>query len=155
MSALTWAEPVTDRTKEDVDKVISYNRIGWKSLSDEQKKEWSDGLKGALNLKDINRIKNNVQIVADMLGVDIQQDTMSEFVTESFFNALRAEIISIREKAPVHFDTPAVPTTPLNDYQKINDIEKILYDIHDILSDNPHYYAGTEIYAGESLCELL
>jgi hypothetical protein len=40
---------------------------------------------------------------------------------------------------------------PFNNYQKINDIEKILFDIHEILTSQTYYYCGSELYCGESI----
>ena len=53
---MSWIEPIFDRIKGDVLKVQTYDTIGFKYLSDEQKSEWMNGLKGALNFKDLGPV---------------------------------------------------------------------------------------------------
>lgn len=53
------------------------------------------------------------------------------------------------------FNTPQTPSMPVNTYQKMNDIEKILDDVYGILLNNFNYYCGSEIYAGDDTGLLL
>lgn len=55
----------------------------------------------------------------------------------------------------IHGDTPKTPSMPVNTYQKMNDIEKILDDVYGILLNNFNYYCGSEIYAGDDTGLLL
>lgn len=53
-------EFITDRTYADVQKVIEYEKRGWKNLDEEEKKEWLAGMKGAINDFDLNRMASNI-----------------------------------------------------------------------------------------------
>lgn len=53
-------EFITDRTYGDVQKVIEYERRGWKNLSEEEQQEWLAGMKGAINDYDLNRMASNL-----------------------------------------------------------------------------------------------
>lgn len=64
-----WIPPVFDRTSEDVLKVQSYETIEFKYLTEEQKAEWLSGLKGAWNYKDLSRIENDTEFLADIYGI--------------------------------------------------------------------------------------
>ena len=152
-----WQEAVTDRTQTDVDKAVLYNQTGWNSLTDEQKAEWLAGMKGSLNESDLLRIENNIKLLSDVLelSLDTYADGIPELVNESYFANLLSNVQAIRDAGAYHQDTPAVPEKPVNDYQKVNNIEKILDDIYQILLNNFHYYAGSEIYAGDEFGFLL
>ena len=67
---MSWIEPVFDRTSDDVLKVQTYDTIGFQYLSNEQKSEWMGGLKGALNFKDLNRIENNMEFLANLYEIE-------------------------------------------------------------------------------------
>ena len=67
---MSWIEPIFDRTSDDVLKVQTYDTIGFKYLSDEQKSEWMNGLKGALNFKDLNRIENNMEFLTNLYEIE-------------------------------------------------------------------------------------
>ena len=152
-----WIDPITDRTEEDVKKVVAMASAGWEKLTDSEKEEWKVGLKGALNNRDLLRIETNIQILADVLELPLTTyaDGIPEFLNESYFSNLLSNIGAIRQASAIHTDTPKVPDAPANDYEKINDVEKILSDIYGILMNNFHYYAGNEIYAGDEFGLLL
>ena len=152
-----WIEPITDRTEEDVKKASEMAATGWEKLTDSEKEEWKAGLKGALNNSDLLRIETDIQILADVLELPLTTyaDGIPELPRESYFGNLLSNIEAIRQASAIHSDTPKAPENPVNDYEKINDIEKILSDIYGILMNNFHYYAGNEIYAGDEFGLLL
>lgn len=61
-------EFIADRTYGDVQKVIEYEKRGWKNLSEEEQQEWLAGMKGAINDYDLNRMANNL--------IDIQKELL-------------------------------------------------------------------------------
>ena len=67
-----WIEPVVDRTKEDVEKASRLFVSGWGAMNDSEKRVWISGLKGALNTSDLERISNNVQVLADKLHLELE-----------------------------------------------------------------------------------
>lgn len=162
--AIAWISPVYDRTQADVDKVKQLNDIGYFNMTSAQQTEWLTDLKGALNESDLLRIENNVQILSDVLELDLTtyDGNIPEIPRTTYYTNLKNNVAAIRGTGYIHADTPTVPNNPYNSYQKINDIEKILFDIHEILSDNFYHfchstsdtpYAG--IYAGEGIGLLL
>lgn len=152
---LLWQQAVTDRTQNDVRRVLELLEKGWKSFSDEEKEEWSAGLKGALNTSDLERIQNNIQLLSDVLEIDLNVSAVPEPFNESFFEEILQNTESIRNAYCIHTTTPVTPHAPLNAFQKWNDIEKILEDVYEILLNNFHYYCGSEIYAGDDTGLLL
>lgn len=155
MAVILWKNAVTDRTQSDVERVLKLLKKGWQSFSQEEKEEWQNGLKGALNRADLERIQNNIQLLSDVLELDLAVDTIPDIPKVNFYNALARNVEAIRGAYCIHSDTPPTPNAPLNTYQKWNDIEKILLDVYEILLNNFSYYCGNEIYAGDTTGLLL
>ena len=152
---LLWQQAVTDRTQSDVNRVLELLEKGWQNFTDEEKEEWNDGLKGALNTSDLERVQNNIQLLSDVLEIGLSVSEVPTLLTETFLEEVLSNVVAIREAHPAYTTTPANPAHPLNTYSKWNDIEKILSDIHTILLNNFCYYCGGEIYAGEETGLLL
>lgn len=152
---LLWQQAVTDRIQSDVDRVVELLEKGWQNLSDGEKAEWSNGLKGALNTSDLRRIQNNIQLLSDVLEIDLDVPMVPELPNENFYDLVIKNTASIRSVYCVHTTTPETPEAPLNTYSKWNDIERILADVYEILLNNFYYYCGSEIYAGDDTGLLL
>ena len=58
---LIWMQPVTDRSQNDANRVLELLKKGWDNFNMDEKTEWLSGMKGALNLSDMQRIQNNTQ----------------------------------------------------------------------------------------------
>lgn len=151
-----WVQPVTDRTQADIDRAKRLIAGGWQAMTDAEKQEYLSGLKGCMNSSDFERIENNVQILLDVLEIDAfsHVGNIPEFPKESYFADMKVNVALIRNGYGAHSDTPQVSELPYNDWQKYNDIEKILADVYETVSSQFHYYAG-EIYAGEETGLLL
>lgn len=150
-----WIEPVTDRSMKDVTRVKELLGKGWKYFSEEERTEWLGNLKGALNISDLVRIQNNIQLLSDVLAIDLTVEEVPEIPNEKFYNQLIVNVEAIRNAYCIHADTPKTPSSPLNSYSKWNNIEKILQDVYRILLNNFYYYCGNEIYAGDAAGLLL
>lgn len=155
MAVILWKNAVTDRTQSDVERVLELLKKGWQSFTQEEKAAWQNGLKGALNKADLERIQNNIQLLSDVLELDLVVDAIPDIPTVNFYDALTRNVETIRGAYCIHSDTPPTPNAPLNTYQKWNDIEKILLDVYEILLNNFSYYCGNEIYAGDATGLLL
>lgn len=152
---------ITDRNlldittaKEIISKIQSK---GFSSLTEYEKQQWSNGLKGALNFNDMNRIEGNILEISQIVGAEIVEPftewSMETLPTLKDFERIRHNTELIREKASVS-NTPYVPELPLNRYDKINDIEKILFDAYLIASPEvPQYYID-EIYIDEEIGDI-
>ena len=69
-------EWIYDRTQADVDRVSLLNqKYATGAISEEEKKEWDAGMKGALNAADLNRIEGNIREIAGVLAVSVVTKT--------------------------------------------------------------------------------
>ena len=154
---MAYSEPIFDRTQSDVIKLQDFLSRGYKNLSDNEKNEWlNTNFKGALNISDLNRIEQNMQVISNILGLNVTVKSWQEtdIPTNSDFTRIRNNLMSIRNQAKVksltYDSTPQVPELPFNHYQKINDIERIIYDIYSLYTAK-YYYCGQELYCGETI----
>lgn len=128
---------------------------GFFSLTDTEKQQWQAGLKGSLNYTDLNRIEKNSRDIAQIINVSIDTPKvdweMTDIPTQKDFLRIRDNVQKIRQSGYALENTPYTPILPLNRYEKINDIEKILHDIYKNISPEiPEYYID-EIYIDESI----
>lgn len=149
-------EFVYDRTQADVDRAKELNqKYLSRTITDDEKAEWAAGIKGALNLADLNRIEGNTAQLASLLAVTIQTKTWNynDIPRSSDYLRIRNNVQTIRDAWAALSDTPDTPTQPLTTYQKWNDIERILHDVNYVYERimNSYYYCDTEIYAGEGV----
>lgn len=152
---LLWQQAVTDRAQSDVDRVLELLEKGWQNFTDDEKTEWSDGMKGAINTSDLERVQNNIQLLSDVLELDLIVPAVPELPNCTFYSSVVNNTESIRNAYCIHAMTPETPEVPLNTYSKWNDIERILSDVYEILLNNFYYYCGSEIYAGDDTGLLL
>ena len=152
---LEWIQPVTDRSQSDVSRLLELLKKGWDDFAADEKTEWTAGMKGALNRSDMQRIQNNTQLLSEVLELKLAVADAPDHPNEQFLTSVLANTEIIRNAYMIHSDTPETPQMPVNTYQKLNDIEKILNDVYSILMSNFNYYCGTEIYAGEETGLLL
>ena len=133
---MAWITPITDRTQADVNLVLEYDNIGYNNLTPEQKSVWNAGMKGALNASDLNRIENNIKFLASSLELyNLNINTnwqMSDVPRNNDFNRILSNLNAVKGKARERFgiNLPETPSLPLNGFEKINDIENILYIIY-------------------------
>lgn len=153
---------VYDRNLSDVQEAKEYQRkiinTGFSSLTEQEKQKWYAGLKGYLNTTDLNRIEGNCKELGELLNIQlgaVKTWGMQNIPTQSDFQRIRDNVEKIRESRYVYPSTPYTPELPLNTYNKINDIEKILYDVHTSASGNfeAKYYID-EIYINEEMGEI-
>ena len=156
---------VYDRTQADVDRLKELNsRYLARTITDREIREWSTGingkagLKGALNLSDVNRVEENTSAIARCLAtiVSTKEWEYGDIPRVSDYQRIRNNVQKIKDSFMALSDTPDVPDQPLNTYQKWNDIERILHDVYYIYVrlQNSYHYCGTEVYAGEGIGDL-
>lgn len=148
---------IYDRTQADVDRVQELRNIGWENMTDSEKTEWKQGMKGAFNLSDVKRNENNCYVIAQLLNISLVtcKDNMPAYPDEAYFEKLLRNVDTLRKVGYRYMETPEVPQQPINSYQKVNDIERILHDIYKVYNSNFVYYAGESLYAGQSIGLLL
>lgn len=145
-----WIPPVTDRTLADVDRARELVSKGWQGMTGEERAEYNAGLKGCLNVADLERIENDVQILLDVLEIDSASHVgaVPLFPKEGYFEDLRDNVAAIRAAYCIHADTPPVPELPYDTWTAYNDVEKILLDVYEVVISQFHHHSG-EIFAGE------
>jgi len=116
-------------------------------------------LKGARNYTDLIRITGNIAHLISALAemghsLPAQKSkqvwAVGEVPPEAEIDKIRQDMASLREAAVIHPSTPAAPGLPYTHYEKMNDIERILYDIHMMEQRRKEgfVYSG-EMYSGE------
>lgn len=150
---------ITDRTQADVDRVRQLAQKGFGNMTAAEKTEWLNGLKGAYNASDLNRVGAAVAYVAGRLkgygyavSVSPRQDwQVSDIPTQESMTAYLADVAALRAALTVATDTPEVPEDMERlTWQEANDIEQILVDVDELLTRMAAawFYSG-ELYAGE------
>ena len=150
---LLWRTPIVDRTQADVDEVNALKGIAWDDMTETQKTAWSKGLKGALNESDLERIENNIHLLSEVLelGLITYDGSIPYIPNLSYWSNLILNVSTIRTSYSVHSDTPQVPDEPINRYEKVNDIEKILLDIYEIILTNFYYESLDKLTMGDEV----
>jgi hypothetical protein len=136
-----WTNPVYDRTQWDVDHETE---------------------KGFLNYHDLNRVETNCQFLSDTLvgyGYPVSIQTKLDWTSHDFpfiaeLERITLNIQTLREGFYALPETPAIPQNlEVLYYYKLNDIEKILFDLKSILDlmvqifrRSGTFYSGGEHY---------
>ena len=152
---------ITDRTQEDVNRVIYLRAKCWQDMTEEEQAEWSTELKGAYNVSDLNRVENAVRYLAEelrKLGYPTNLVIHAEWTKENKPNSEDLKryfenVAKIRALLPaVYASTPDAPDNDLSkfNHEKANDLEQILLDIEEICGKivASWFYLG-DINAGE------
>lgn len=122
---------IYDRTQEDI-----YNRTP----------------KAFLNVSDCNRIEDNCRILAQELGASIQSKDWSigERVAQADLQRIIDNLSKLVQAYYTRPSAPALPGHPLNTFDKINDLERFAWELHDIYTQNQQAYGfAGEFFAGE------
>lgn len=132
--SMAWSQPITDRTILDIDKLREYDEIGYSNLTEDQKSEWMLGMRGALNASDLNRIESNQEYILSLLSSQYPLSfktnwVMTDFVEESDEDRILSNLKTLMQ--PFDFDDQTVvPDKPLNQFDKINQIESIILQMY-------------------------
>lgn len=152
---MSWQPPIFDRTQIDVNRVLELNEIGWDNMTPEERNEFSQPMKGALNGSDIARINGNINFINTIYSLGLQPLdetalTGDPYITLSRFEDQHAAMVTVRNRCAVRHDTPYVPegTVP-STYQDINAIERILFDAYELWFENQE----AKRYTGEVTCQ--
>jgi hypothetical protein len=148
---------ITDRTEQDVARWKELRDKGWAGMTDAERSEWGRGMKGCYSYKDMNRVESAVETLSNKLvTLGYLKAPLSVYTTWSrghipFENDMTryfGNIATLRKSLPVYHTTPEAPTIdqPFN-YERANDIEKILVDLEEIITK----LSQSVIYAGEKM----
>lgn len=128
-----WKGAVFDRTEQDV-----INRTA----------------KAYCNVIDLQRLDDDCQALADLLGVTITTKTwvITDFPTVAELARILANLDTLRTAYYTRSTTPDTPDNPLNSWQKWNAVEQILNDLYVLyLANISAYIRAGEGYAGDTI----
>lgn len=150
---------VTDRTEADASRYSELRDKGWAAMTTAERAEWVDGMKGAYNASDLNRVASAMSYLSQRFasaGYSVPVSSPTDWANgdiprkddlDTYLDDLRR----IRAALAVMDTTPSAPgSMDYLTWAKANDIEKILVDVDDALGRlllSP-FYSG-EIYSGE------
>lgn len=127
---MAWQTPVYTRTAEDV-------AAGADSCY------FSAGM--------LNRIEGNIAVLAEIFGVQVHTKTWvdTDFLTPAEWQRVLDDLQTVRDAYVSLPDLPQVPALPATLWSDVNDIERILWEQHDLWTRNRAHvdYAG-ELTAG-------
>ena len=151
-SGLNWVPPIYDRKQSDLDYAKAILEMGYNYLDGAQKVDFLQGLKGCFNYTDMYRIFQNCMYLGVLIGIEVTpagEWDMRHPAKQRDYMDMCKNVSALREAYFVYGDTEPTPNVPINSWQKVNVIEKILYDIFAIFQANysAMKYTG-EQYAG-------
>lgn len=129
---LMWQTPVYDRTAADVA---------------------AGAEKCYITAELLNRIEGNTAHMAQLLGVEVDTRTWTSLglLTRAQMQRILDNLATVRAAYYTLPGTPNIPTTPSTLYSTINDMEQILWSLHELWQRNSvKQYAG-EICAGQEI----
>lgn len=159
---------ITNRTQSDVTRWRTLHDRGWAGMTDDEKAEWTSGMRGAYNAADLNRVGEAIEYIADLFGgfgfpIEIEPKTdwdIDDIPISQDLETYLSNVVAIRammSNIPVYpsgwQSPPDTPETMQHlTYEQANDIERILTDINDLLvwvSNNLVWVFARDVYAGE------
>ena len=89
---------IYDRTQADVDRVQALRDIGRENMTDSEKTEWQQGMKGAFNLSDVRRNENNCYVIAQLLNISLVtcKDNLPAYPDKTYFDSLLKNVTALR-----------------------------------------------------------
>ena len=148
---------IYDRTYSDLQRALYLNtQVNAGTATQREYAQWLTDLKGALNRSDLVRNCTNIYILSLFTGNEIDMGSIPELPMPEYYIQFLQWVQDIRDSGYVLNTTPEVPVRPLNTFQKWNDIERILYDVFNIINDlrDAIWYCGDDAYAGGDIAVL-
>ena len=165
--ATVMCQMIVNRTAQDVERWRLLRDKGWSGMTEAERREWLGestptpaAWKGMYTHNDLNRVESTVETILFCLkhagykppNLTIKTDwTYTDTIRDVDMDRYFGNIETIRNLLKVFPTTPKSPTlTDKFNYEKANDIEKILLDVHSLVTNmtSSWRYAG-EIYSGE------
>lgn len=148
---------VTDRTREDVDRLGALrSAIQAGTAAEDQRAEWAAGLKGSYNVSDLNRVQDAAEYLRDILvsaGYAVELAplptwTRSDIPTASQLADYLDNVRRLRDVLAVEVTLPE--TMARLTWQGANAIEEALRQVEVLLGnmEKAWFYSG-DLYAGE------
>lgn len=153
---------ITNRTAADVKnaKRIREKVQRGQQLTDSETQEFYNGLRGAYNISDINRVMHAMEYIIDFIRSQgygyifkpWQEWTNNDILKESDWRDYLNRVKAVRAYLPLPPSVPQAPETlfAIDAYRLANNIEKILVELEIYINKmiQSYYFVG-ELYAGE------
>lgn len=103
--------------------------------------------KGFYNVSDVKRINSYIEYLSDALGLNLSVEDVSlgQALTRAQMDDIISNINAIRAAWYVSHETPPTPIAVNWDWQKANDLEKILFSLNEFWRSKlrDKIYSGT------------
>lgn len=103
--------------------------------------------KGFYNVSDVQRINSYIEYLSDVLGLNLSVEDVSlgQALTRAQMNDILNDVNSLRAAWYVSHETPPTPIAVNWDWQKANDLEKILFSLNEFWQSKlrDKIYSGT------------
>lgn len=154
--SIARAEPITDRSQEDIDRLKYLNTKGYFNMSSGERAEWARDSKGALNESDFVRVETNIHFISDFLGLSLTtlEDSIPYAISEDYINNLKDNLETLKATEYVKASTPDVPENPLQLFEW-NKVEQILKDVYERLNESGFIDSTEALNMGESIGLIL
>ena len=132
---------IIDRNSSDIEraKALIEKAKCIELLTEDESKEYFEGLRGCYSITDLNRVENAVKVISEYLNelgysnvVNTKTWNYGDLFNVSEIDRYLNNISILRNANVVYSNTPAVPTN-YKPYINANSIEKILMDIQRII----------------------
>ena len=137
---------IYDRTQADVDRVRTLAAKGWLLMTPAERDLWMNGIngiiRGAYNIKDMNRVGDAIEFLRDILadaGYTVTVNpktnwTRPDIPTPAQLDTYLSDVRTLRAVLPLSPDVPQVPDDMrFLTWSEANDIEKILVEIERVI----------------------
>lgn len=152
---------ITDRTLNDFQRWKELRDKGYANMTDAEREEWKTDLKGSYNASDLNRVGAVLNYLRDRLTetayltgreFSMREDWQKNEIpsTTAFYEYINA-VETIRGAMSFKLTTPPTPENNGSlDYEGANNIEKILIDVDELITNmlNVRYFSG-DLFSGE------
>ena len=103
--------------------------------------------KGFYNVSDIQRINSYIEYLSDVLGLNLSVEDVSlgQALTRAQMDDILNDVNALRAAWYVSHETPPTPIAVNWDWQKANDLEKILFSLNEFYQSSQidKIYSGT------------
>ena len=103
--------------------------------------------KGFYNVSDIQRINSYIEYLSDVLGLNLSVEDVSlgQALTRAQMDDILKDVNALRAAWYVSHETPPTPIAVNWDWQKANDLEKILFSLNEFWQSKlrDKIYSGT------------
>lgn len=134
---MEFITPIFTRTEDDLKELESFQKIGYEYLNADQKSKWMEGMIGALNATDLNRIENNIMFLSLIISAMSPRKVyktdwlMTDFVKMNDFLRIYRNLLDLMYAFGFGEETPKPPYDTID---KVNKAEELLNNAYLIIS---------------------